>query len=200
MAHRGCCRLALSWRMKYALCLLPLVLLGSACSSLLPRSHTESTSFASFEAARDAIEKLEPMKSDKATLAKNGFNPASHPNTKILTHSDVVRLFVPTTLLKREDLDPGVLACLEARDACHGLEITGAKIARVRTGNFLADFSNFHRRTETTGWRFNGMILFVNDLVVYRSWGGQPMVSEVEISRNPLGPLQDVGPSLLSGR
>jgi hypothetical protein len=184
--------------MKYALCLLPLVSLCSACSSMLPKSHTESTSFASYEEARGAIEKLEPMKSDKTTLEKNGFNPEMHPNTKILTHSDVVRLFVPTSLLKREDLDPGVLACLESRNACHGLEITGAKIARVRTGNFLADFSNFHRRTETTGWRFNGLILFVKDLVVYRSWGGQPMVSEIEISRNPMGPLQDVGPSLLS--
>jgi hypothetical protein len=186
--------------MNYALCLIPLVLLTSACSSLLPKSHTESTSFASFDEAREAIEKLEPMKSDKATLKKNGFNPATHPNTKILTHSDVVRLFVPTTLLKREDLDPGVLACLEARDACHGLEISGAKIAKVRTGNFLADFSNFHRRTETTGWRFNGLILFVKDLVVYRSWGGQPVINEVENTRNPLGPFQDIGPSVLTAK
>ena len=46
----------------------PLVLLSSACSSMLPNSHTESTSFASYEEARDAIEKLEPMKSDKTTL------------------------------------------------------------------------------------------------------------------------------------
>jgi hypothetical protein len=186
--------------MNYALFLIPLVLLTSACSSLLPKSHTESTSFASFDEAREAIEKLEPMKSDKATLKKNGFNPATHPNTKILTHSDVVRLFVPTTLLKREDLDPGVLACLEARDACHGLEISGSKIAKVRTGNFLADFSNFHRRTETTGWRFNGLILFVKDLVVYRSWGGQPVINEVENTRNPLGPFQDIGPSVLTAK
>lgn len=165
---------------------------------MLPRSHTETTSFSSFEEARSAIEKLEPMKSDKSTLEKNGFNPATHPNTKILTHSDVVRLFVPSALLEREDLDPGILACLEARDRCHGLEISGSKIARVRTGNFLADFSNFHRRTETTGWRFNGLILFVKDLVVYRSWSGQPAVNEIEVTRNPLGPLQDIGPSLLS--
>ena len=186
--------------MKYVAHSLALLLLTSGCSSMLPKSHTDSSSFASFDEAREAIEKLVPMKSDKGTLEKNGFNPVTHPNTKILTHSDVVRLFVPTTLLKREDLDPGVLACLEARDACHGLEITGAKIARVRTGGFWADFSNFHRRTETTGWRFNGLILFVKDLVVYRSWGGQPNVSEIESARNPLGPLQDVGPSLLSGK
>ena len=184
--------------MKTTFCALALVFLTSACSSLLPRSHSESTSFASFAQAREAIEQLVPMKSDKSMLEKTGFNPATHPNTKILTHSDVVRLFVPTTLLRREDLAPGILACLQAGDACHGMEIVGARIDRVRTGNFLADFSNFHRRTETTGWRFNALILFVNDLVVHRSWGGQPSINEVEVTRNPLGPLQDAGPSLLS--
>jgi hypothetical protein len=51
-----------------------------------------------------------------------------------------------------------------------------------------------------TGWRFNALILFVDDLVVYRSWGGQPAVNEVEVTSNPLGPLQDVGPSLLTTR
>jgi hypothetical protein len=78
------------------------------------------------------------------------------------------------------------------------MEIVAAKISRTRTGNFLADFSNFRRNTETSGWRFNALILFVDDLVVYRSWGGQPAVLETEVTNNPLGPLQDVGPSLLS--
>lgn len=175
-----------------------LALLTSACSSMLPQAHTESTSFQSFDEARAAIEALVPMKSDRKTLEKNGFNPATHPNTKLLTHSDVVRLLVPTALLRREDLDPGIMVCLESRDACYGMEIVASKIAKVRTGSFLADFSNFRRHTETTGWRFNALILFVNDLVVYRSWGGQPAVSEIEVNTNPLGPFQDVGPSLLA--
>lgn len=177
-----------------------LVLLTSACSSLLPKAHTDSTSFQSFDEARAAIEALVPMKSDRGTLEKNGFDPAKHPNTNILTHSDVVRRFVPTALLKREDLDPGILVCLEARDACRGLEITIAKISRVRTGNFFADFFNFKRHTETTGWRFNAIILFVNNLVVYRSWGGQPAVNETEVTTNPLGPLQDIGPAAVTDR
>lgn len=177
-----------------------LVMLTSACSSMLPRSSTESSLFQSFDEARTAIEALVPMQSDKSTLAKNGFNPAKHPNTTILTHADVVRRFVPTALLKREDLDPGILACVEARSACNGMELTGGRISKTRTGNFLADFSNFKRRTETTGWRFNALILFVGDRVVYRSWGGQPAVNEIEVNTNPLGPFQDVGPSMLSNR
>lgn len=179
---------------------LSLVLLTSACSSLLPKARTDSTSFQSFDEARAAIEELVPMKSDRASLEKNGLNPAKQPNTTILTHSDVVRRFVPSTLLKREDLDPGILACLEARDACRGLEIIVAKIARNRTGNFFADFINFRRRTETTGWRFTALILFVNDVVVYRAWGGQPAVNEVEVTTNPLGPFQDIGPAAVTAR
>ena len=184
--------------MKRALYFVGCVLGLGGCTSMLPQSRTESTSFSSFEEVRDAFEKLEPMKTDKATLQANGFNPAAHPNTKLLTHSDVVRIFVPTALLERDDLDPGILACLEARDACHGLEFDAVKISRARVGNFFADFANFHRRTELTGWRFHGLILFVKELVVYRSWGGQPRISEVETNDNPLGPLQDIGPSLLS--
>lgn len=175
-----------------------LVLLVSACSSMLPKANTDSSTFQSYEEARAAVEKLQPMKSDRQSLEKNGFNLSAHPNTKLLTHADVVRIFVPTSLLKREDLDPGVLKCLEARDACHGMEVTESKISRVRTGNFWTDFTNFKRRTETTGWRFDALILFVDDLVVYRSWGGQPAINEVEVRTNPLGPFQDIGPALLT--
>lgn len=170
----------------------------SGCSSMLPRIHTQSSPFHSFDEARNAIEGLTPMKSDVVALSKLGIDPVKQPNTVILTHADIVRRFVPSALLQRTDLDPGVLACLEARDACRGWEITAARIARDRTGNFFADFTNFSRRTETTGWRFNALILLVNDVVVYRAWSGQPNVNELEVNTNPLGPLQDMGPAIIS--
>jgi len=174
-----------------------LLLLTSGCSTWLPVARTDTTSFQSFDEARLAIESLVPMKSVRAELEKNGFNPTKHPNMTLLVHADVVRRFLPSAILKREDLDPGILACLEAREACHGIEIIGAKISRERKGNFWADFFNFQRRTETTGWRFNAMVLMVNDLVVYRSWSGQPVIDEKEVTRNPLGPLQDIGPAIV---
>jgi hypothetical protein len=138
------------------------------------------------------------MKSDAKALSALGIDPVKQANTIILTQADIVRRFVPSALLKREDLDPGVLACLEARDACRGWEMTATRLARTRTGSFLTDFTNFHRRTETTGWRFNALILLVNDVVVYRAWGGQPRVNEIEVNTNPLGPLQELGPALVT--
>lgn len=179
-------------------CLLSLALLVAGCSSLLPRSRSESSPFKSFEEARNAIDALVPMTSDVATLTRLGISPIQQPNTVILTHADIVRRFVPSALLKREDLDPGVLACLEARDACRGWEITGARILKARTGNFVADFTNFSRRAETTGWRFNALILLVNNVVVYRAWGGQPSINEIEVNTNPLGPLQEIGPAIIT--
>ncbi len=175
------------------------VTLLSACASLLPVTRTDASSFQTFEEARDAVVALVPMKSSRKAVEKGGIDFAKHPNTKILTHSDLVLLLVPAGLLKREDLDPGILVCMEARDACNGLGITASRIAKTRTGNFFADFVNYRQRTETTGWRFNALILYVNDLVVYRSWGGQPQVDELEVSTRPLGPFQDLGPSLVSG-
>jgi hypothetical protein len=163
---------------KTALAATLLSLLLAGCSSLLPSAKSESSPFDSFDQARLALEGLVPMQSDTGDLRKLGF--------------------VPSGLLQRQDLDAGVLACLEAREACRGWEITAARIDKKRTGNFLADFTNFSRRQETTGWRFNGLILLVGEQVVYRSWGGQPRVNEVEITRNPLGPFQDIGPAILT--
>ncbi len=184
--------------MQKTVCLMPLLALTAACSSMLPVSHSDASTFQSFEQARDAVVALVPMKTTRSMADSSGVDFAAHPNTKLLTHSDIVRMLVPAGILKREDLDPGIVVCLEARDACTGLEITASKIAKTRTGNFFADFINYKQRTETKGWRFNALILYVDDLVVYRSWGGQPKVDELDVATKPLGPFQDLGPSVVS--
>jgi hypothetical protein len=183
-----------------SICLLSLVLWVGGCSSLLPRSRSESSPFQNFEEARKAIEALQPMHSDVTALTQLGIDPIKQPNTVILTQADIVHRFLPSGLLKREDLDPGVLVCLEARDACRGWELTATRVLKARTGNFLTDFTNFVRHSETTGWRFNALILLVNNVVVYRTWGGQPNINQIEHVTNPLGPLQDIGPSVVTGR
>jgi len=179
------------------LSVLLMVLHFAGCSSLLPKASSATSPFSNFDEARKAIESLVPMTSNVADLTRMGIDPVAQPNTIILTQADIVRRFIPSSLLKREDLDPGVWACVEARDDCRGWEITASHIEKKRTGNFLADFANFSRRSETTGWRFNAIVLLVKDKVVYRTWGGQPSVNELEVNTNPLGPLQELGPSVI---
>jgi hypothetical protein len=177
---------------------LAMALLGQGCSSMLPKANTESPTFQTFEDARQTIEALVPNQSDMATLSEMGLTPVRQPNTVILTHADVVRRFVNGSVLSKDELDAGIVTCINARDACRGWELNIANISKARTGGFWADFTNFKRRTETTGWRFNALILLVNDVVVYRGWGGQPMINDVEITTNPLGPFQDMGPSAIT--
>lgn len=181
-------------------CAASVALLGllGACSNLLPRGQTRVSEFQSFEQARSAIEGLQPATSTLASLRAIGIDPLKSPNATLLTHADVVRRFVPAGVIERRDLDPGIVQCLEARDACRGLDVTASHLASERQGSFFADFFNFVRRTEITGWRFNAVILLVGDVVVYRTWGGQPSIHETDVKRNPLGPLQDIGPSTIS--
>lgn len=181
-------------------CRLSVVLFSLAvagCSSMLPRSSVVTSSFGQFDALRAAVEELQPMRSDERTLVRLGLDPASLPNTTILTYADLLRRYAPGTVAIKEDMDPGIVACLAARDGCRGWELSVASIERRRSGNFWADFLNFRRRTVTSGWRFNALILLADGVVVYRSWGGQPLVNEVDDRRNPLGPLQDVGPAVV---
>ncbi|WP_231480496.1 hypothetical protein [Thiomonas sp. FB-Cd] len=66
-----------------------------------------------------------------------------------------------------------------------------------RVGSFWLDFLDFRRRTITSGWRFKMLMLVVDDRVVYKIWSGQPDISEVQSTTNPLGPLQGFGESAL---
>ncbi len=178
--------------------MLALALTVAGCGSMLPKSQSQSPTFQTFDEARQAIESLVPRQSNLHALSEMGLTPAKQPNTLILTHADVVRRMVNGSVMGKEDLDPGIVTCINARDACRGWELNVARISKARTGSFLADFVNFKRRTETTGWRFNALILLVDDVVVYRGWGGQPVINEVEVNTNPLGPLQDMGPSVIT--
>ncbi|MFZ2737136.1 MAG: hypothetical protein WBI20_14200 [Burkholderiaceae bacterium] len=178
-----------------AILVLPLL---AACSSMLPKSNNESASFQNFDEARKAIESLVPLQSDLGHLSKLGIDPFTLPNTLILSYPDLVRRFAPGNVLSKNDLDPGIVTCLNARHACRGWELKVERISRVRTGGFFSDFLNFSRRTESSGWRFNALILMVDGTVVYRAWGGQPLLNSVEVQKNPLGPLQNIGTSVVT--
>lgn len=171
-----------------------------ACTSLLPRAGNESFYFDSFEQAQHAIESLVPMQSTVNDLVARNLDPEHQPNTALLSFADISKKFLSSGVLSKDELGPGISACLSARDACRGLELNISKIEKRRTGAFFPDFINYRRRTETTGWRFNALILVVDDVVVYRSWGGQPEVSEIDNQKNPLGPFQDIGPAIIKPR
>ena len=71
--------------------------------------------------------------------------------------------------------------------------------SRDRNGSFWLDLLGFRRETHTQGFRFNGLVLLKDRVVVYKLTGGQPVIHESEEANNPLGPVQSIGSKLLGG-
>ena len=178
-------------------CALPLAaLLAAGCGALLPKEHTEVTSpWRSFDEAKNAIERIVPERSTAGELRSLGLDPYASPNVQLLSYSDILLRF-PVGPSHREGLDAGLRRCLDAGKACTGLYVTARDLKRDRTGNFWQDAFGFKRVVDITGWNFNALVLLVDERVVYTLYGGQPNVREQEITRQPLGPLQDFGESV----
>jgi hypothetical protein len=174
-----------------ARCLLPLLIVLTGCTALLPRSESGATSqWSTFETAKENFNRVVPYETDKSKLIALGLDPVSNPNITILNYSDVIRRFIPSSAVAAENLDRGISECIAAKNDCTAYEVDVKSLKKKRAGNFWLDALNFKRLTETTGWRFTGLIVLKDDLVVYKLWGGQPSIQEAETSRNPLGPFQ----------
>lgn len=163
----------------------------AACSSLLPRGEQLTYSpWQSFGEAQQTFDRIVPHRTTVAELKQMKLDPKANPNIAILNYSDILRRFLPSPSINSHDLDPGVQECIAARSACEGYEINQQSIKRKRYGSFLADLFNFRRKTDVSGFRFNGVLLIKDGVVIYKLTGGQPSIHEYEESVNPLGPFQ----------
>jgi hypothetical protein len=168
-----------------------------ACGSLLPRSTDETRmAWQEFDQARQSIEQIIPYQTRRAELLSDGFDPYRNPAVTILSWPELLQKFATADMLKTGILDSGLQACLAAGRRCTGLSISVRRIARQRQGNFWLDSLSFRREVLVTGWTFNALIVFLDDLAIYRAFGGQPKIEEVSITRNPLGPIQAWGDSV----
>jgi hypothetical protein len=177
---------------------LALAALLQGCVALLPRSTTVTQSpWQSFQDVQKVFDKIEPYKTTSLELKELNLDPSDNPNITILNYSDVLRRFIPSPSIAASDLDAGVRECIKARTKCLGYEIDQKSMKRIRDGNFWFDFLNFRRKVNIEGWRFNGVILLKDNMVVYKITGGQPAIRESEENNTPLGPLQGIGESRL---
>jgi hypothetical protein len=166
------------------------------CGALLPKGETVTEGpWQSFWEAQQTFDKIVPHETTVDKLKELKLDPTSNQNVTILNYSDVLRRFIPSPTINAVDLDPGVQECIAAKIACRGYEIDQRVTQRKRYGNFWTDFLNFQRKVDIVGWRFTGIILIKDDLVVYKLTGGQPAIHEREQTRNPLGPFQGIGES-----
>lgn len=169
----------------------------AGCAELLPKAETVvSNPWHSYEQAKAAIERIVPYQTTTRELKERGFDPFVTQNVQLLNYSDIVLRFPISGSMPMDRLDRGLRECLEAGKECTGYAIAVRETKRDRVGNFWADALNFHRVTDVTGWSFNALVLVVGGRAVYVTWGGQPMIREQEMTRQPLGPLQGWGEAL----
>lgn len=165
----------------------------TGCAELLPKSAVRTeVQWQSFDDARAMVQAIKPYQTTKADLAGAGLSDAN-PAVTLLSHVEVAVRFPIGGVLNESDVDPGIRDCLKAGKACNAYQINVHRTNRNRVGNFWLDALRFRRETDVSGWTFNALVLFVDDLVVYAVFGGQPVIHEVEVERNPLGPLQGWG-------
>jgi len=166
----------------------------AGCSSLLPKSKEATASpWQTYRDVQETFDKIVPGHTTIAELRQMSLDPASNPNIAILNYADVMRRFMLNQSFSISDLDTGVRECVLAKIGCRGFEITQSQVHRQRTGNVVLDVLGFQRETHTEGWRFNGLILVKDDVVVYKLTGGQPVSQQREENQNPLGAVQAIG-------
>jgi hypothetical protein len=171
---------------------------SSGCSTLLPTSKKEVVSgWTSYANAVLSLSAIEPYRTTRVDVHKEGLDPRVNPAITVMHFSDVLQRFSAAALIKAEGVDRGIRDCLHAGKQCSGYAISVKKLDRNRVGNFWLDTFNFKRETVTTGWSVDALLLFVDDLLVYELIGGQPTINEYEVARNPLGPLQAWGDQVL---
>ncbi len=166
--------------------------------SLLPTSLEEVRSpWDSFEEAKKAFDKILVEETSLDGLKSLGFDPFITSNMEILTYLDIMERFMPNPAIEKEDLDPGILRCIEAQHSCHAYEMTVQVANSERRGNVFLDLFGFKRKTNRSGWQFQSLFVINNGFVVYKLWGGKPNINETSLMKKPLGPLQDAGPAVV---
>ena len=163
------------------------------CSSLLPSSKAIIISpWQDFDSAKAEYEKIIPGQTTIEELNKLGFSPYTGPNIRILNATDTINIFMQSPSIKIEDLDSGVQKCAQVKARCTSYRIEPSILQTQRIGNFWLDILHFKRHTKATGWEFRGLIVIIDNVVVYKDpVGGRPTIHTEEIQNQPLGPFQD---------
>ena len=164
------------------------------CSSLLPRGSTDTPStFASFDQAQAAAERVVAFKTRETELKSLGFDPKDGYNVTLIPYPEIVARLAPYPGVPMSDLDPGIRQCIQSQSGCRGYLFHFERLDRRREGGFWTDFLNLRRTTTITGWWFDAMIVVRGDTVLFRNYAGQARTDRVEKQVNPLGPFQPAG-------
>jgi hypothetical protein len=172
----------------------------AGCSSLLPKSKETSgapgVGWQSYRDAERTFAGIAPGKTTTAELNAMQLDPKSNPNITVLPRHELLQRFIVNQSIAMSDLDDGVRECLEARERCRALEVNQTATQKKRTGNAALDMAKVYRETHTSGWRFCGLLLVKDGVVIYKLTSGQPSIHEIAEEHDALAPLQTLSAKL----
>jgi hypothetical protein len=175
-----------------------LLLAVAGCGGVLPSKQSATLSaWDSFDEAKANYDRIVPGVTRLHELEQMGLDPQHTPNLRRLNYLELIELFMPHPSVHRDDLDPALRSCLEAREACYAYEVRPGVTMHRRRGNAALDIFGFRRETTVSGWQFSSLIVLKDDTVAYKLWSGEPNIHREETERRPLGPLQNSGEKLI---
>src|SRR5262249_35162553 len=92
-----------------------------------------------------------------------------------------------------ESLAPAIQSCINAQEHCVVVIFRPAMVHSQRTGSVVMDLAGFERTNVDTGWSAEVIFLIDDGTVVYKVIQGNPRTQEVKHNVQPLGPLQNLG-------
>jgi len=174
------------------------MLLTGGCACLFPSNQsTTLCRWKSWSEVNAAFDQIAPDHTTIRDLQIMGFDPSVTPNIKIIPLADILQLFLPNASVRVSDLPEGVREYIESRKNNPAYLVELQDIRDKRHGDIILDIFSFKRQTHQSGWRFKGLILMTNDVVVYRLSSGEPQVASEDKKIKPLGPFQELDGSVL---
>jgi hypothetical protein len=173
--------------------LVVVMMVASGCRSLLPESENVAQSkWSSYEGVQEAFDHIVPKETRVADLEKIGFGINSNANVKLLTYLELIQQVMPVASVTKADLDPEIRQCIKSHESAKAYLIELDGTSGKRYGNVCLDTTGFQRKAQNTGWRFKGLIVIRDDVVVYKLSSGEPHLANTRVHTKPLGPLQEL--------
>jgi hypothetical protein len=173
--------------------LVALLSLATGCQSLFSSNRTATQSpWTNWDQVNIAFNHIIPNHTTLSDLQSMGFDPNVTPNIKIMPYVDIVPIFMPNPNIHIGDLPIGVRIYVEAMTNNCAYMVELQDVQEKRHGNLMLDVFGFKRLTHQSGWRFKGLILIKDSVVVYTLSSGEPDISSEDSIIKPLGPFQNL--------
>lgn len=178
--------------------LITLALVGCGGLGLLPyRSDIQNGGFKSYTDVKQAYGAITAGATRASDLDQLGFDAARTPNVEVLSYLGVIERFMPRDSIRFDNLAPAVQSCIDARDRCTAYVFKPSRLHEERRGSIFLDIMGFQRTTVDTGWSAEVILLVQDGRVAYKVMSGHPRIEDLHDSVQPLGPLQDIGGTMV---